>query len=1196
MAAVEPVIGQVGYISVHVKALNEESSPQFQYTVSGGPSSIAPFFLTDQPSTQKCSDLGGSHDPGGKGELWIITGAKANTGANGLLWYRKMGQEAWTPTGDSAAAVDGAGPGQCVYTTAHGYVVAYNNGVRDTLYIPANHSGHRAMDVGNNASLTYGQGATFVADDEGDLLAYSGVYANRSDHWLNATLANTAIPHGIAHLDVNINNNNVLFSVATGRVYQLTSVGGVTALGSAPSYLPMNTDVAYDDKGGIYCIAKNLASGGDGVCVWTGSTWKGDSTSRNIEHITGGSVNEVWGINGLPTDPNCKAEIFARSTDSTHFWYDNEWINTGGGNAILIPVSPGTYTVTGAGAADWACQGITVYDPTHNSSASVETNSATLNVSAGEVVTADFRNGLVQPANIPQVCQYAIQQDFGTGATAYGAPLTGLTDYHYLGVAFPEDGYYTLSKLSGKAWGNATLVDHTNGKGYFMIVNASYGKDEFYRERVTGLVPGLHYTLSAYIANLSPAEALKPNVLFGISDATTGALLGSLSTGEINNTAWQQYSFTFVATTTAADILLSNNAIGGAGNDLALDDIAFAPIPDPISPISTLGSDTLCVGSPLVLSDTAGNGVWSSLDPSLASVDNTGRVTSLGTGQARIRFSVTNRIGCISADTVRVTILPHVAASDIHISLPSICTGDSVVVHTTDPTLNAARFSWYADSAMTRLLDTGATFATPPLDVSTTYYVTAAGSNACANLPGQAAKTLVTVNAYPVVPALTGASSLCAGAGTTLRDATPGGTWNISPDSIATVDSAGQVTGKQSGQAQVTYQVSNAGCTTDTTLTLSVWPLPLVDSIAGTHPVCQGDTLRVQDSVRGGVWSTADQGIAQVDANGAVSALAAGTTSVLYTVYGQNGCAASTSTPVTVQGPPPVPSVTGSSPNVCGGRIAQLKAEPGAAFLYRWYADGNLLPGDSTDTVSVNQAGSYTAVALSEAGCASITGPPLEVTARCEVLSLSDLSIVKQVSPGPYSVQKPVTYTLTIVNRGPGQATDILVTDTLSPSLGDPTNYSGPLPFYNGANRALYWSIPALAPMDSITLTFDVPIEALNIIPNTAQVTSAVSDPDTTNNHSTVTIWQDGALFIPNAVSPNGDGKNDRFLIVGLDKYPGSSLNVYNRWGNEVYHSDNYANDWDGHELGDGTYYYILLLNTPHGKTAYKGWVEILHK
>ncbi|MDX2302653.1 MAG: PKD domain-containing protein [Microscillaceae bacterium] len=73
-------------------------------------------------------------------------------------------------------------------------------------------------------------------------------------------------------------------------------------------------------------------------------------------------------------------------------------------------------------------------------------------------------------------------------------------------------------------------------------------------------------------------------------------------------------------------------------------------------------------------------------------------------------------------------------------------------------------------------------------------------------------------------------------------------------------------------------------------------------------------------------------------------------------------------------------------------------------------------------------------------------------------------------------------------------------------------------------------------------------------------------------------------VFIPEGFSPNGDGVNDGFVIVGAENYQKIWLRIYNRWGNLVYENENYRNNWEGianrgnltgQSLPDGTYYYV---------------------
>ena len=82
-------------------------------------------------------------------------------------------------------------------------------------------------------------------------------------------------------------------------------------------------------------------------------------------------------------------------------------------------------------------------------------------------------------------------------------------------------------------------------------------------------------------------------------------------------------------------------------------------------------------------------------------------------------------------------------------------------------------------------------------------------------------------------------------------------------------------------------------------------------------------------------------------------------------------------------------------------------------------------------------------------------------------------------------------------------------------------------------------------------------------------------------------------LDIPNIITPNGDGKNDVFRIKGIELYDKVSLTIVNRWGNEVYKSNTYNNDWGGLGLSEGTYFYVLELLKGGKVEVQKGWVTI---
>ena len=77
------------------------------------------------------------------------------------------------------------------------------------------------------------------------------------------------------------------------------------------------------------------------------------------------------------------------------------------------------------------------------------------------------------------------------------------------------------------------------------------------------------------------------------------------------------------------------------------------------------------------------------------------------------------------------------------------------------------------------------------------------------------------------------------------------------------------------------------------------------------------------------------------------------------------------------------------------------------------------------------------------------------------------------------------------------------------------------------------------------------------------------------------------SIYLPNVITPNNDGINEYFVINGFNEV--HSLNVYSRWGKEVYDSPDYDNTWQAEGLNDGTYFYIIT----EGFVQIKGWVEV---
>ncbi len=86
-------------------------------------------------------------------------------------------------------------------------------------------------------------------------------------------------------------------------------------------------------------------------------------------------------------------------------------------------------------------------------------------------------------------------------------------------------------------------------------------------------------------------------------------------------------------------------------------------------------------------------------------------------------------------------------------------------------------------------------------------------------------------------------------------------------------------------------------------------------------------------------------------------------------------------------------------------------------------------------------------------------------------------------------------------------------------------------------------------------------------------------------------------LVVPNAFSPNSDGYNDMWLIEGLELYPEPEIRIFDRWGSEVYHSQNPVNDpwngsFNGRNLPIDSYHYIIDLK--NGEVPITGNITIV--
>jgi hypothetical protein len=144
------------------------------------------------------------------------------------------------------------------------------------------------------------------------------------------------------------------------------------------------------------------------------------------------------------------------------------------------------------------------------------------------------------------------------------------------------------------------------------------------------------------------------------------------------------------------------------------------------------------------------------------------------------------------------------------------------------------------------------------------------------------------------VAAITGTTAICAGATTTLSDATTGGAWSSSHTTVATIGATGTVTGVAAGTTVISYNAGTAGVATTIVTVLTVPAAP--DAITGSVIICVDKTTPLANGTAAGAWSSTNTALATISTAGVVAGVAIGTDIISYTVTNTCGSKSATHT------------------------------------------------------------------------------------------------------------------------------------------------------------------------------------------------------------------------------------------------------------------------------------------------------------
>lgn len=482
-----------------------------------------------------------------------------------------------------------------------------------------------------------------------------------------------------------------------------------------------------------------------------------------------------------------------------------------------------------------------------------------------------------------QLCQGSlgdpiVNTNFGSGANPGPALAAATTTYQYVANDCPGDGFYTVRNNTSSCFGNtwhSFTTDHTgNPNGYFMLVNASVQPSAFYLDTVRGLCGNTTYEFAAWIMNVilpssCSGNSNQPNLTFSI-EKTDGTVLQTYNTGNIaplSSPAWKQYGFFFTTPVGITDIVLRifNNAPGGCGNDLALDDITFRPCGPLLDPsITGIASDTasLCEGTAGTYTFTCfvsggfnnpvyqwqqriNNGSWTDIagETSLSLSKTYPANTAPGIYEYRLAVAEMGNLGSpqcrINSQPLRVIInsKPVTTASNNG----PVCEKGNLILTAT----GGNQYQWSGPNGFT---GSGSPLQLTNMQLSLAgkYYVTVTNAVGCSNKDS----TTIVINPAPLASTSFANASICVGDSIQLQAAGgPPYTWTPAAGLSNTA-----IFNPKASPAQTTVYsviVTNAsGCADTATSTITLTSLATVNA-GPDKAILKGQRIQLQSTVSG---------------------------------------------------------------------------------------------------------------------------------------------------------------------------------------------------------------------------------------------------------------------------------------------------------------------------------------------------------
>ncbi len=482
--------------------------------------------------------------------------------------------------------------------------------------------------------------------------------------------------------------------------------------------------------------------------------------------------------------------------------------------------------------------------------------------------------------------------------------------YSVLDYRHGKNPYYVTLGGARNRWGDysATMIDPKNSIDFWTIqetadTNANTW-DTWWADVKPCNLPAATVTAGGP-TSFCTGDSVTLSTITGTGYAYQWSAGGTAITGATNATYAATTTGSYTVVVTLSTCVSTSTATAVTAN------------PAPTASITPVGATTVCAGGSVVMNAFTSAGYTYQWDVSGSPITGATNTSYTATTSGSYTLVVTSS-GCSTTSTaviVTVGTAPAVTAT----GATTFCSPGSVLLSTSGGV--GLTFQW--QNGTTAIA--GAT--------ASTYTATASGAYSVivTNTAGGCSTTSAgtTITAYAPPPAITGTPSVCVGAATPLSDGTAGGTWTTGAPSVASVSATGSVGGIAAGTATILYTIGGV-CTTSVVVTVNT---VTTAAISGPAIICIGSSVTYADVTAGGSWSSSSGSVATVDASsGVVTGLAAGSTTIEYSVTNPCGTSVATKT-ISVNGTPTTVAAIAGTFSICSGLATPLTdATPGGTW------------------------------------------------------------------------------------------------------------------------------------------------------------------------------------------------------------------------------------------------------------------------